>query len=412
MTAEAASSATTTRDRASVRPSLSVLIVNYNTWWHAADAVRSLLRHPPSMPFEVVVVDNASPQRDPAAERALEDALAELGPHGQLIRSPENGGYSKGMNLALSKTDPGSEWILVSNPDVIYREGSVDALVDALRRDETAGVTTPVIRWDPDGQAKLPPNILPTLPDLLRQIWASVSTAGMRHYMNTRLRDAIRLWRPQGDVAMTMMSGCCFVIRRSLVDEMGFFDERFPLYFEDTDFSRRILKRGLRIVQVADATIVHLYDRSSRTDHSEAMRRYWISREAYYRKWEGPLGIWLYRLLRRIQESKLGKRLAGRDPHRMPTTVIPPTPGAPVVELPYACDDFLVEICPDRLFALTGASFGSGKTWSPGPALLEQMPPREWWFRVIDLTKPGMPQIGVYTCTTLPPAAPPSEVAV
>ena len=86
---------------------LSALFVNYNSWRLCVDAVLSLKNNPPTaadgqqMDYEVIVVDNCSPQSDPEAETDLETLLAVM--HGRLIRHDENSGYAKGMNLALSQ---------------------------------------------------------------------------------------------------------------------------------------------------------------------------------------------------------------------------------------------------------------------------------------------------------------------
>jgi N-acetylglucosaminyl-diphospho-decaprenol L-rhamnosyltransferase len=387
-------------------PRLSLLVVNYNTWSDTVGLLQSLLRHPPrSVSYEVVVVDNASPVRDPEAEAEVERLLERLPGRGQLIRHTENGGYSIGMNLALAHASKGSEWILVSNPDLVYLDDTIDALVRTMERDASIGAATPQILWTEDRSALLPPNILPTLPDLLRQIWAAVSTQGVRHYMRVRMREAIHAWRPGGDVELTMMSGCCFLVRRSFTEQHGFFDEDFPLYFEDTDFARRVHRAGQRVVQVEDSQVVHHYDRSARTDKSEAMRRYWISRERYYRKWEGWLGVWLYRLLRRIQESGFGKRVSSRSPHAH-WHDLGLCEGKPVLKLPRPSDEFLVEIGLDWNFSLAAASFGSGDTWTPSDALYQHFVPRDWWFRVVDLSGSRPEEIGIWRAHIQPQPAP------
>ena len=93
---------------------LSVLIVNYNSWKECAAAIASLREHGPTrpdgtpMPFECVVVDNASPMQPPRQVERVEQELQLLREQqgddraAVLIRHDENGGYSKGMNLALA----------------------------------------------------------------------------------------------------------------------------------------------------------------------------------------------------------------------------------------------------------------------------------------------------------------------
>src|SRR5690606_9266997 len=137
----------------------------YNSWRLCVDALRSLSAHPPAdrdgtpLPFEVIVVDNASPLRDPAAEAELESLLGSFGGGGELLRHDENGGYGKGMNLALSRAR--GDMVLVCNPDIVFLRGCVDGLVRYLQAHPDAGAAAPEGYWDVGLEARLPPNILP-----------------------------------------------------------------------------------------------------------------------------------------------------------------------------------------------------------------------------------------------------------
>src|SRR5690606_21487170 len=156
-------------------PELSVLIVNYNSWRECAQAIATLREHGPThadgskMPFEVIVVDNKSPRQAPELIQWVEHELALLSEQqgdakaGVLIRHHENGGYSKGMNLAMSHSR--GKWILVSNPDVLFCEGLVSKLLRHLESDAKAGIVVPKGFWDTDHAGHLPPNTLPTLGD-------------------------------------------------------------------------------------------------------------------------------------------------------------------------------------------------------------------------------------------------------
>ena len=232
-------------------PALSLLIVNYNSWRVCVDAVESFLAHAPTtadgapLPAEIVVVDNASPVRDAAAEAELERLLARG--HGRLIRHDENGGYAKGMNLALEHAR--GDWILVSNPDVLFLPGTVDGLLRLMERDPTVGTAAPEGYLDHGLQCRLPPNILPTLADLWGTTMVPLRRASMARYSRRRTAEALRVWEAEGTVDLAMLSGCLFLMRRSDIERIGFFDPRFPLYYEDTDLSVRIRRAGLRIVQ-------------------------------------------------------------------------------------------------------------------------------------------------------------------
>lgn len=380
---------------------LSLLIVNYNSWRVCADAVRSFAEHPPlaadgkPLSYEVIVVDNASPQRDPVAEEALEEALRKTS--GRLIRHGENGGYGKGMNLAFAASR--GRRILVSNPDVVYFPGCTTELVRWLDAHDDAGAVAPFSYWDHGLNAILPPNILPTIGDLLATTAASLSPYWARRYAARRTRDALRVWLAREPVDLPMLSGCCFLMRRATIERLGFFDERFPLYYEDTDLSVRLRRAGLRIVQIPAARIAHLYGRSAQTVHGDAMDRYWRSRRLYYRKWYGWAGAALYDLCAWLLRSRFGRRRARLCPQKA-IVDLGTTNDKPTIVLPRPVARYLVEGSLDPHFFLACAVFGSGDRWTPEDALFRAFGPTTYYWRVVDVSDPRRPElIGVWRHT-------------
>ena len=177
------------------------------------------------MEYEVIVVDNCSPQADPEAEADLQDLLGQM--NGRLIRNHENSGYAKGMNLALEHAT--GDWILVSNPDVLFQPGCLSLLLRHLESHPDTGAAAPAGYWDTTLEGRLPPNILPTMKDLWALTLAGVSPRFTRRYSERRTREALRIWEAKGDVDLPMLSGCCFLLARRTIDEIGFFDNGFPL---------------------------------------------------------------------------------------------------------------------------------------------------------------------------------------
>src|SRR5690606_8040787 len=102
--------------------------------------------------------------------------------------------------------------------------------------------------------------------DLAGLTLAELSPRMARRYSRKRTRDAVRVWTATGDVELRMLSGCCFLMQRALIDRLGtLFDPRFPLYYEDTDLSVRIARAEKRIVQVGGAGGVHPFGRTGQS---------------------------------------------------------------------------------------------------------------------------------------------------
>jgi GT2 family glycosyltransferase len=390
---------------APVTAELSVLIVNYNTWCECAAAIDSLRAHPPTradgtpMPYECIVVDNRSPNRDPAEIRMVEAALDRLrgeqgdAAAGRLILHTENAGYSKGVNLAF--THSRGRWILVSNPDLEFTAGLIPALQRHLERDPRAGCTVPKGFWDDARTVRLPPNTLPTLGDLLwttlGEFWPAVS----RRYSRRLLRSCMRVWLAERPLPLPMMSGCLFLIERSFFESVGGMDERFPLYYEDADLSVRIRKAGRLVVQVPDAKLVHFVNRSGRSDLATMWQRYHQSRRLYYRKWYGRPGLWLLEACEWLLRTDRLRRLRHPAPHG-PMIDLGASSEKPRVDLPRPCERFLLLMSLDPRFYLSGAWFGSGAGWTPTDALFSRFQVATYFYRAFDLTGGRMQQLGTW----------------
>ncbi len=412
-------------------PELSVLIVNYNTWRECAAAIASLRRHAPRradgspMPFECVVVDNASPRRDPAAIAAVEQELQALGREqgdpasGRLILHTENGGYSKGMNLAFANSR--GRRILVSNPDVVFVPDLIDALRRHLDADPRAGCVVPKGFWDPQCTGHLPPNTLPTLWDVAMTTLGEFSPALSRWYQKRLARSWVRVWSAEQPIPLPMMSGCMFLIDRAYFESVGKFDERYPLYYEDTDLSMTIRRSGRTVVQVPDAKLVHLVNRSGMSDPHLQSSRHDTSRVLYYRKWYGAIGPWFLRRARHLLTSKRLEHFR-RKPDSFGITDLGSSRERPVVVLPRSCERYLLLMSLDGRFYLSGGTFGTGDRWTPNDAMWSNFANTTFFFAAFDLTggrfEPigkwrwhNQSHLGVAPVDAPPPAAPARPVA-
>ena len=384
---------------------LSVLIVNYNSWKECAQAIASLRSHGPTrpdgspMPFECVVVDNASPQQPPRqierVERELQLLCEEQGDEraGVLVRHHENGGYSKGMNLALRQSR--GRQILISNPDVIFLEGLIPRLQRALEDDPFMGIAVPKGFWDRDHHGHLPPNTLPTLADAWGEALASYSAAWTRCRARRMLTRWMQVWEADRPIALPMMSGCMFLVDRGYFESIGAWDERYPLYYEDADLSVTIRRSGRTITQVPDARLIHFVNRSGMSDLETMWSRNRVSKELYYAKWYGLRGRLTMAACRWLVSNKLLARLR-RVPPAPPYVDLGASADKPVLRLPRSCERFVVLISLDMRFFLAAGIYGSGDRWTPSDAAFESFVVAEFFFQVYDLTNGAPEHLGTW----------------
>jgi N-acetylglucosaminyl-diphospho-decaprenol L-rhamnosyltransferase len=384
---------------------VSALVVNYNTTQLALDMLESLAAQRPRAPdgrplrLEFVLVDNASPQLDHEKVEAIRALGRSPRLPGRVILHDANAGYAGGMNLAFAEAR-GSH-VLVLNPDLVFLPGCVERLYAALFGHDDVGAVGPVGYWDRGREVMLPPNILPTLWDLVFCTLAHVVPGVNRRYTSARLDDALRVWTARGNVALDMLSGACVMLSRSTIDAIGgLFDPGYPLYYEDTDLFRRIKASGRRLLMVKGAEIVHFYNRSGTTNPGEAMRRYWVARDYYYGKWYGAGGRLVEHACRRFLASPLAARLR----RRMSRSVVDlgDVTSPPILELGRHCRRFVLEMCQDPGFLLAAGILGSGRSWTPGASFWRAFGESEYFLRAVDLSQGRPEELHVFRFRRVP----------
>lgn len=268
---------------------ISLLIVNYRSAALAAEAVRTA-RAATSAPLQVVMVDN-SPEPE-----ALEADV--------VITSKTNRGYAGGINDGRKACT--GEVIVAANPDVTFAPGSIDALAAELK--QGVAVAGPALFWDDAHQWMLPPADRHSTLEKVDEVLASRSPRWLEQRDRRRFLRRVAFWSLAKTTDVPMLSGAVMAIRAANFDALGGFDERFPLYFEETDFLRRVTQHRKRIVYVPAAKCRHLYNQSAGQVASEAAAKYAQSELRYLEKWSGPF---MARLLKRLQRVPAPRAAGG-----------------------------------------------------------------------------------------------------
>jgi N-acetylglucosaminyl-diphospho-decaprenol L-rhamnosyltransferase len=305
---------------------ISLLVVNYRSAALAAEAVRTA-RASTDEPLQVVIVDNSCDAAEAQALRGCADTL---------IVSDTNRGYAGGINLGRPACH--GETIIVSNPDVTFAPGAIDHLNDALRNAAVAG---PALFWDEGHRWMLPPGDLNTAPEKLDEALASRSRAWREQRDRRRFRKRVAFWSQQQTTQTRMLSGAVMAIRAADFDRAEGFDERFSLYFEESDFLRRIAALRRRIVYVPAARCHHLFNQSAMQVAGEAAARYAQSELRYLEKWNGPF---IARALKRMERPAPH---VDAEPIRLPLRI--------------ERDDVVIEASPLPTFATAAGHFPAGR---------------------------------------------------
>jgi GT2 family glycosyltransferase len=255
---------------------LSVVIV----CWNSAEDVEACIdsvnsRHQ----FELIVVDNAS----------TDDTVRRLAHyhHLTLIQNQANLGYARANNQALARCR--GEYVLLLNPDTKLDLGAPDLLTDYLdTHPDVSAVASMLV--NPDGSTQLSVRSLPTAASVLWELTGLSRLFPMNHTFG-RLRMRWFDYDKEQQVEQPMAS--CLLFRTAVLRELGGLDERFPIFCNDVDLSRRMKDQGLVTAYLPGARVIH--KRGASTSQVRA-RMIWESHRSlfrYLRKHDHSGWFWL-----------------------------------------------------------------------------------------------------------------------
>ncbi len=262
---------------------LSIIIVNWNTRDLVRECLRSLPAATAGLSTEVMVVDNASADDSVAV-------ITQEFPHVRVLATGANLGFAGGNNRALPLTSGNT--ILLLNPDTICPPGSLARLFAFARRHENLAAAGPRL-VTAEYRPTLSAGFFPRLRDHWfgfldpRRIW-------LRGPWSQRITITPRREHPSHTVDYVV--GACMLIPRQALEKVGNLDERFFLYFEETDWCYRAHKLGLEVWYCAECEVVHLEGEAAARVSEFSSRQFQISYRAFVAKHYGPWRVGLYRL--------------------------------------------------------------------------------------------------------------------
>jgi len=281
--------------------SISIIIVSWNTRGLLQGCLDSIRAAKPLNLCETIVVDNASNDGSP-------DMVRRDYPEVTLIQSPTNLGFGRANNLAMARAS--GEYFALVNSDALVHPECLEMLSRALQARPDLAVAGPRVQGH-DGKLQRSCRKLPTLWNTLCRTLA-LDRCLPEHPWFCGYELPSRAHETGGEVEV--ISGCFCVVRRSAVDEVGGFDERFFFYGEDLDWCKRFGDAGWKLALLPGATATHFGGGSS----GRAPIKYSIeilrATLAYWKKHHGALGQFACRALLILHH---GLRLAMRSALRM-----------------------------------------------------------------------------------------------
>ena len=263
-------------------PTVLTLVLNYRTAELTVQAAETALREREGVAGEVMIVDNDS--RDGSLEY-ITRAAAEKGWDAtgrlQVLSSGHNGGFGAGNNFGMRaglSTGEAPDYVFLLNSDAWVEPGAIRVLVDFLEAHPDAGMAGSVVHG-PDGE---PHNTAFRVPTIASEFEGSARTG-----VFTRLfrNSVVPMGFPEGNAEVDWAAGAAIMMRRTMLDRIGLFDETYFLYFDETDLCLRAKRAGWKIWYVPESRVTHIGSVSTGMRTWQRTPQYWFdSRLHYFRK--------------------------------------------------------------------------------------------------------------------------------
>ena len=262
-------------------PQLSITLVHHNGWEALQNCLQSLYQNPPSVPFEVVLVDNVS--TDGSVERVQSEF-----PEVKLLQSTQRAGFGANQNTAIRASQ--GDYILLLNDDTVVHPGALDALYHCLDTHPETAVVGPRLH-NLDGT--LQPSCY-RFPSPFHCLWENLLLTAA--FPNHPLFGDYRAWPHDGIRDVDFVVGAAILLRRSVLDKVGLFDPTFFMYAEETDLQYRIHTHGGNVLFCPEAIITHIGGQSTERMPERQFCEFQRSQAKFMRKHYGLIGAFVQRI--------------------------------------------------------------------------------------------------------------------
>lgn len=263
---------------------VSILVVSFNTKDETLEALRSVVAETRAVPYEIIVIDNASKDGSAAAIRAEFPDI-------RLIASGQNLGFGKANNLAAAEAK--GDFLLLLNPDTVILRRAVDRLIDFATAYPDNGI------W---GGRQVYPDLSLNATSCWRQmtLWGQLMWALglLKMFPDNRLfnYDGYGGWDRTDIREVETVSGSFLLIRSELWEELNGFDTTFIMYGEDADLCCRARQMGARPIVTPNAEIIHYGGRSEKV-RADKMERLLRAKVAFANIHSNPFHAFVFRLV-------------------------------------------------------------------------------------------------------------------
>jgi len=273
---------------------ISIICVNWNSVDYLRECISSIYENTRDIPFEVIVVDNASPQ---GGVESLQNDFPEIA----IVKSERNLGFAGANNVGFEKSR--GDYVLFLNPDTRLVGSAINTLFDKMQQLPDAGIVGGKLL---NSDMTVATTSIQKFPTILNQI-LNIELLRVR-WPGCPLWDLAPLFATQPIcVEVEVIPGACMLMTRDTFERAGRFSEEYFMYAEDIDLNLKVKRLGLKNYYVSDAVVIHHGGKSSSrqkvSQWSTTMKYRAMLR--FYKKTRGGLYGDMYRMA-------MGASAAGR----------------------------------------------------------------------------------------------------
>jgi GT2 family glycosyltransferase len=264
---------------------ISAIILSYNTVNLLRDCLNSLLAKTKNTEMEIIVIDNNS--IDNSAQMVRKEF-----PQVELIVNPDNYGFSKGNNIGLKKAK--GDYVLLINSDVVFVEDSISGMVNLMEKSPKIGVSSCKLIGS-DNKIQPTGGFFPTILRVFAWMLFIDDVPILNRLFNSYHPPVSWYGKEQ---LQDWVTGAFFMIRKQVIEDVGYLDENIFMYAEEMEYCYRAKKLGWFVKYSPVTKIIHLGGKSGTS--KGALLGELKSIKYFYQKhmpnWQGPLLIFLLKL--------------------------------------------------------------------------------------------------------------------
>lgn len=253
--------------------SVSIIIVTYNSEDEINDCLISILSQFTGIDLEIIITDNNSSDNTINIIQSFNSQKITL------IPNSKNVGFTKAINQCLENVS--MENILILNPDTIVPNDSLKHLLNTLDVDDSPGIVAPQLKY-PNGVIQYSCRRFPRRRDIIYESFGlSKLFRNSKEFGYWKMTD----FDHTESRMVEQPAGAALIMKKKLIDKIGHFDEKFPMFFSDVDFCRRVIEHGYDIMFNSNISIVHKGGSSVLKNRSKMIISSHLSFYKYFKKY-------------------------------------------------------------------------------------------------------------------------------